>query len=57
MAKGYWITLYATVSNAAAIAQYAKLAEPAIQTAAGADSWRVAPPLKAFEAGINEDQW
>ena len=35
MAKGYWITFYRSVSNPAALAEYAKLAGPAIQAGGG----------------------
>ena len=49
MAEGYWITLYGTVSNPAAIAQYAKLAELAIQIAGGR-FLDPGIPFKAFEA-------
>ena len=35
MAKGYWITLYHSVSNPDALAQYAKRAGTVIQAAGG----------------------
>jgi uncharacterized protein (DUF1330 family) len=53
MAKGYWITLYRSVSNPAALAEYAKLAGPAIQAAGGRFLTR-STALQAFEAGIKE---
>jgi len=53
MAKGYWITFYRSVSNPAALAEYAKLAAPAIQAAGGRFLTRGAA-VKAFEAGIKE---
>jgi uncharacterized protein (DUF1330 family) len=53
MAKGYWITFYRSVSNPAALAEYAKLAGPAIQAAGGRFLAR-GTAVEAFEAGIKE---
>ena len=53
MAKGYWVTFYRSVSNPAALAQYAKLAEPAIKAGGGRFLARGAA-ARAFEAGIKE---
>jgi len=53
MAKGYWITFYRSVSNAAALAEYAKLAGPAIEAAGGRFLTR-GSAVKAYEAGIKE---
>jgi uncharacterized protein (DUF1330 family) len=53
MAKGYWITLYRSVSNPAALAEYGKLAGPAIQAAGGRFVAR-GTAVQAFEAGIKE---
>ncbi|MGH9736973.1 MAG: DUF1330 domain-containing protein [Candidatus Acidiferrales bacterium] len=53
MAKGYWIVLYRSVSNPAALAEYAKLAGPAIQAAGGRFLVR-GTPAKTFEAGLNQ---
>ena len=53
MAKGYWITFYRSVSNPAALAEYGKLAGPAIQAAGGRFLTR-GVAVKAFEAGIKE---
>ncbi len=50
MAKGYWITFYRSVSNPAALAEYAKLAGPAIQAGGGRFLAR-GPAARAFEAG------
>lgn len=53
MAKGYWITFYRTVTNPAALGEYAKLAGPAI----GAGGGRILArgvPMKAYEAGLKE---
>jgi len=51
MVKGYWITFYRSVSNPAALAQYAKLAGPAIQAGGGRFLTR-GTAVRAFEAGI-----
>lgn len=53
MAKGYWVTLYRSVSNPAALAQYAALAGPAIQASGGRFLAR-GVAARAFEAGLNE---
>ena len=51
MAKAYWICFYRSISNPAAVAEYAKLAGPAIQSEGG----RVLAkglPVKTYEAGL-----
>jgi uncharacterized protein (DUF1330 family) len=53
MPKGYWITFYRSISNPAALAEYGKLAGPAIQAAGGRFLTR-GVALEAFEAGIKE---
>lgn len=53
MAKGYWIVFYRSVSNPAALAEYAKLAGPAIQAGGGRFLAR-GTAVKSFEAGRNE---
>jgi len=53
MAKGYWVTFYRSVSNPAALAEYGKLAGPAIQAGGGRFLTR-GTALQAFEAGIKE---
>lgn len=53
MAKGYWITLYRSVSNPAALAEYAKLATPAIQAGGGRFIVR-GVPFKSYEAGLDQ---
>jgi len=53
MAKGYWITFYRSVANAAALAEYAKLAAPAIEAGGGKFLAR-GVPVKAYEAGLKE---
>lgn len=53
MPKGYWITLYRSISNPAALSAYAKAAGPAI--AAGGGRFLVrGTPAKTYEAGLNE---
>jgi uncharacterized protein (DUF1330 family) len=53
MAKGYWITLYHSVSKPAALVEYAKLAGAAIQAAGGRFLVR-GMPSRIYEAGLNE---
>jgi uncharacterized protein (DUF1330 family) len=53
MAKGYWIVFYRSVSNPAAVAQYAKPAEAAILAVGGRFLAR-GTPFKVFEAGIKD---
>ena len=53
MAKGYWISIYRSVSNPAALSGYAKLAGPAIEEAGGRFVVR-GTPAKTYEHGINE---
>lgn len=52
MAKGYWICFYRSISNPDAIAEYAKLAGPAIQGGGGRFLGR-GNPSKTYEAGKN----
>jgi uncharacterized protein (DUF1330 family) len=53
MAKGYWVTFYHSVSDPAALAEYAKLAGPAIQAGGGKFLAR-GLPAKSYEAGTNQ---
>ena len=53
MAKGYWIAFYHSVSNPTALAEYAKLASPAIEAGGGRFIAR-GMPFRALEAGLNE---
>ncbi len=53
MAKGYWIAFYRSVSNPAALAEYAKIAGPAIQAGGGRFLTR-GTAVQAFEAGIKD---
>jgi len=51
MAKAYWITTYRAVEDRKAVAEYAKLAGPAI-TAAGGRFLVRGNPAKTLEAGL-----
>jgi len=53
MAKGYWITFYRKITNAGALAEYAKLATPAIEAGGGIFLGR-GVPAKVYEAGLKE---
>jgi uncharacterized protein (DUF1330 family) len=53
MAKGYWVVLYRSVTNPAAVAQYSKPAEAAILAGGGRFLTR-GTAAKVFEAGIKE---
>jgi uncharacterized protein (DUF1330 family) len=51
MAKAYWVATYKSISNPDALAEYAKIAGPAI-TAAGGRFLARGTAAKAYEAGI-----
>jgi len=53
MPKAYWISCYRSVSNPTALAEYAKLAGPAIQAGGGRFLAR-GTPAKTYEAGLAE---
>ena len=53
MAKGYWVTFYRSVSNPAALTEYAKLAGPPIETGGGRFIARTVAS-KAYEGGLKE---
>jgi Uncharacterized conserved protein len=53
MAKAYWVTTYRNISNPDALAEYAKLAAPAIQAGGGRFLVR-GTPSKVYEAGLNQ---
>lgn len=53
MAKAYWVAMYRSVTNPAALAAYAELAGPAIQAGGGRILVR-GTPAKAYEAGIDQ---
>jgi uncharacterized protein (DUF1330 family) len=53
MAKAYWLAAYRSISNPEALAEYAKLAGPAI-TAGGGKFLARGTPAKTYEAGLNQ---
>jgi len=53
MPKGYWITLYRSISNQEALAAYGKLAGPAIAAGGGRFVVR-GTPGKVYEVGLNQ---
>ncbi len=53
MAKGSWITFYRSIKNPTALAAYAKLAGPAIQSNGGRFLAR-GNPTKVYEGGLNQ---
>ena len=52
MAKAYWIAAYRSIKDPAALAEYAKLAGPAIWAAGGRNLVR-GNPATTLEAGLN----
>jgi len=53
MPKAYWVATYRSISDPAALAEYGKLAGPALQAAGGRFIARGLPDA-AYEAGVNE---
>lgn len=53
MPKAYWISAYRSVSDPAALAEYAKLAGPALQKAGGRFLARALPSV-VYEAGVTQ---
>jgi uncharacterized protein (DUF1330 family) len=53
MAKGYWVSTYFSVSDPAALGEYAKLAGPAIAAAGGRFLAR-GNAVQAYEKGLKE---
>jgi uncharacterized protein (DUF1330 family) len=53
MAKGYWVTFYRSISNPSALAEYGKLAIPAIEAGGGKVLAR-GVAVKAYEAGLKD---
>lgn len=51
MAKAYWVATYRSISNPDALAEYAKLAGPAIAAAGGRFLAR-GTAAKAYESGV-----
>jgi len=52
MAKGYWITCYRSVTDEAALANYATVAGPGIEAHGGRFLAR-GNPVKMYEAGLS----
>ena len=53
MAKAYWVATYRSISNPTALAEYAKLAGPAIATGGGRFLAR-GNAAKAYEKGVTQ---
>ena len=53
MAKGYWVSCYRAVHDPAALAEYAKLAGPAIQQHGGRFVAR-GGTVRAYEGGVDQ---
>ncbi|HYG54005.1 MAG TPA: DUF1330 domain-containing protein [Burkholderiales bacterium] len=53
MAKGYWVSCYRSIKNQDKLAEYAKLAGPAIQAAGGRFVIRGMTD-KAYEQGVKQ---
>lgn len=53
MAKAYWVASYRSISNPNALAEYAKIAGPAIGAAGGKFLVR-GTPAKTYEAGLDQ---
>jgi uncharacterized protein (DUF1330 family) len=53
MAKAYWVATYRSISNPDALAEYAKLATPAIQAGGGRFLAR-GMPSEVYEAGLSQ---
>jgi uncharacterized protein (DUF1330 family) len=51
MPKAYWVATYRSIKNPDALAAYAKLAAPAVQSAGGKFLVR-GMPAKTYEAGL-----
>ena len=53
MAKGYWITCYRSAADEATLANYARVAGPAIEAHGGRFLAR-GNPAKVYELGLNQ---
>jgi uncharacterized protein (DUF1330 family) len=53
MAKAYWVACYRSISDPGALAEYAKLAGPAIMAGGGKFLVR-GVPAKTYEAGLEQ---
>jgi uncharacterized protein (DUF1330 family) len=51
--KGYWVTFYRSVTNPAALAEYARLAAPPIEAGGGRILAR-GRPTRTYEEGLTE---
>jgi len=51
--KAYWISAYRAISDPVALAEYGKLAGPALQAAGGRFLARAAPSM-VYEAGVSQ---
>jgi uncharacterized protein (DUF1330 family) len=53
MPKAYWVATYRSIKNPDALAAYAKIAAPAIQSSGGRFLVR-GNPIKTYEVGMNQ---
>jgi uncharacterized protein (DUF1330 family) len=53
MPKAYWISAYRAINDPAALAEYGKIAGPALTAAGGRFIARAVPAI-VYEAGVNE---
>jgi uncharacterized protein (DUF1330 family) len=53
MAKGYWISCYRVIKNQDKLAEYAKLAAPAVQAGGGRFLAR-GMPAKVYDNGVDQ---
>jgi uncharacterized protein (DUF1330 family) len=54
MSKGYWVTTYRSISDPAALQEYAKLAGPALTAAGGKMIVRTSENIEPHESGLPE---
>jgi len=52
--KGYWVVAYRSISDQAALKEYARLAGPAIQAAGGKALVRTSDGIEARESGLQQ---
>lgn len=52
--KGYWVVAYQSVSDPSALAQYAAIAAPVIQSGGGVFLVRASEPSTVYEAGAKQ---
>jgi uncharacterized protein (DUF1330 family) len=53
MAKGYWVTCYRSLTDGVTLANYARVAGPAIEAHGGRFLTR-GKPVKVYEAGLDQ---